>query len=126
MTIAASHGPAPVASDPAIRRIVPAQGARGDDDTPWEELAACRQADPELFFPIGTTGPAVAQIRQAKAVCAGCPVREPCLAYALSTGQDFGIWGGYDETERRRLRREFLPRRPAAPPRRTRKTPRSA
>ena len=37
-------------------------------------------------------------------LCAGCPVRRPCLRYALSTGQEFGIWGGYDESERRALR----------------------
>ena len=72
----------------------------------WRESAACRQADPELFFPIGQAGPAVAGIQRAKAVCARCPVRQPCLAYALDTRQEFGIWGGCDENELRLLHRQ--------------------
>lgn len=72
----------------------------------WRELAACRTADPDLFFPIGKTGPAIGEIQRAKAVCAGCPARERCLTFALDTRQDFGIWGGLDEDERRLLHRE--------------------
>jgi WhiB family redox-sensing transcriptional regulator len=61
--------------------------------------------DPELFFPIGTTGPALDQIAAAKQVCACCPVKAQCLEFALQTRQDAGIWGGLDEDERRMLRR---------------------
>ena len=71
----------------------------------WRESAACRHADPELFFPIGPV--AVTEIREAKAVCAGCRVRQPCLAYSLIAGQRFGIWGGCDEDERRALHRQW-------------------
>ena len=82
-------------------------------DSSWHESAACRGIDPELFFPVGVTGPAAAQTRAAKAVCGRCPARERCLAYALDTGQTAGIWGGQDENERlslyRRRRRERLP-----------------
>ena len=78
----------------------------------WRKRAACRHEDPELFFPIGVTGPAVAQTAQAKAVCARCPVREPCLAWALETNQGSGVWGGMSEDERRAYRRA-LARRPA-------------
>lgn len=70
----------------------------------WRDRAACRDLDTELFFPIGTTGPALDQAEQAKAVCAGCPVRAECLAWALDSGQD-GIWGGLTEDQRRTLRR---------------------
>ncbi|MFY9928870.1 MAG: WhiB family transcriptional regulator [Streptosporangiaceae bacterium] len=73
-----------------------------------------RQADPELFFPIGSAGIAAAQILRAKAICAGCPVRRPCLTYALATSQEFGIWGGRDEDERRLLRRRWRESRGAA------------
>lgn len=45
----------------------------------WRDQATCRYEDPELFFPIGTSGPALLQTEQAKAVCARCPVREQCL-----------------------------------------------
>lgn len=71
----------------------------------WRARAACLDTDPELFFPLGTTGPALRQIEQAKQVCAGCDVRAQCLNWALTAGQDAGIWGGHTEDERRALRR---------------------
>lgn len=80
-------------------------------DGDWMAQAACRDEDPELFFPIGATGPAVAQVAEAKAVCNRCPVREICLSYALTTGQDAGVWGGLSEEERRALRRGVRRRR---------------
>lgn len=72
----------------------------------WRTSAACRDEDPELFFPIGTTGPAVEQTEAAKRVCAGCSVRDECLEFALATNQDAGVWGGLNEDERRTLRRQ--------------------
>ncbi|MFD1667776.1 WhiB family transcriptional regulator [Streptomyces calvus] len=79
----------------------------------WRNSAACRTEDPDLFFPIGTSGPALMQTEQAKAVCRGCPVREPCLEWALETGQSIGVWGGTSETERRALKRRTGARRAA-------------
>ncbi|MFB7597772.1 WhiB family transcriptional regulator [Streptomyces sp. NPDC056160] len=77
----------------------------------WREHAACRHEDPDLFFPIGTTGPALVQTEQAKAVCHRCPVREQCLEWALETEQTLGVWGGTSENERRALRRRTAARR---------------
>ncbi|MEE1752094.1 WhiB family transcriptional regulator [Streptomyces sp. SP18CS02] len=71
----------------------------------WREAAACRTEDPDLFFPIGTGGPALLQAEEAKAVCRRCPVREQCLQWALENNQDIGVWGGLGENERRALRR---------------------
>jgi WhiB family transcriptional regulator, redox-sensing transcriptional regulator len=71
----------------------------------WVHRAKCRDEDPELFFPIGTTGPAAAQIDAAKAICMQCEVRLQCLEWALATAQDAGVWGGMSEEERRALRR---------------------
>lgn len=71
----------------------------------WRDHAVCRHVDPDLFFPVGTTGPALVQAERAKAVCGICPARESCLDWALETGQSTGIWGGTTETERRALRR---------------------
>jgi WhiB family redox-sensing transcriptional regulator len=71
----------------------------------WRDDAACRHHDPELFFPEGTTGPASTQVNGAKLVCEACPVRSPCLGYALSHGLGYGIWGGTTEDERRAIRR---------------------
>jgi WhiB family redox-sensing transcriptional regulator len=62
--------------------------------------AACRSADPDLFFPISDSGPAREQTAQAKAICATCRVRRECLAFALRTGQIHGVWGGTTERER--------------------------
>lgn len=71
----------------------------------WRADAACRDEDPELFFPLGDTGPALMQIEDAKAVCRSCIVVSECLTWALESGQDSGIWGGMSEAERRTLRR---------------------
>ena len=71
----------------------------------WRHSALCRDEDPELFFPIGTTGPAAMQIEEAKTVCRRCPVTTDCLTWALETSQDAGVWGGLSEDERRALKR---------------------
>ena len=52
----------------------------------WRHRAACLTEDPELFFPIGNTGPALMQIAEAKKVCRRCEVREACLQWALDAG----------------------------------------
>ncbi|WP_433515821.1 WhiB family transcriptional regulator [Nonomuraea sp. CA-143628] len=71
----------------------------------WRHRAACRDVDPELFFPIGNTGPALMQIEEAKAVCRSCSAVDLCLKWALESGQDAGVWGGLSEDERRALKR---------------------
>lgn len=73
----------------------------------WRRYAACLNVDPELFFPVGKAAPARQQIEEAKAVCHRCPVRESCLDWALTAGQDQGVWGGLSEDERRRTRRRY-------------------
>lgn len=80
--------------------------------TPWPSYAACLGADPDLFFPIGETGPALLQIAAAKEVCGRCPVRQQCLQWALDTDQNAGVWGGLGETERRALKRRLARRDP--------------
>ena len=75
------------------------------DDT-WRDHALCRDTDPELFFPVGTTGNALLAIDYAKRVCAQCAVNQECLEFALDTTQDSGIWGGLSEEERRDIRRQ--------------------
>jgi WhiB family transcriptional regulator, redox-sensing transcriptional regulator len=77
----------------------------------WIHEAACREESPELFFPVGSSGPALRQTAEAKAVCRGCPVRSDCLAWALESGQDAGVWGGLSEVERRALKRGSAARR---------------
>ena len=71
----------------------------------WRHHALCRDEDPELFFPIGTAGPAAVQVEEAKVVCRRCPVVSDCLSWAVETGQDAGVWGGTSEDERRALAR---------------------
>jgi WhiB family transcriptional regulator, redox-sensing transcriptional regulator len=72
----------------------------------WREAGACVDADPDLFFPISQAGLALDQIERAKLVCAGCPVRIPCLRFAVEMKETHGIWGGTTPDERRReLRR---------------------
>ena len=108
MTVTASPDPAA-----HQRRARPAHPGR-DGRASWREGAACRFLDTDLFFPIGKAGLALTEIKEAKSVCERCPVRPSCLAFALDTHQGYGIWGGYDEDERRLLlrRRQALPRQP--------------
>lgn len=71
-----------------------------EEQRDWMLEARCLDADPEAFFPEkgGST-------REAKRICAACPVREECLQYALDNDERFGIWGGLSERERRRAKR---------------------
>lgn len=75
------------------------------DTERWRRGAACRNMDTELFFPRGETGAPLEQTVMAKAVCDGCPVRVPCLDFAMETHQEYGIFGGLTEQERRSLAR---------------------
>lgn len=78
-------------------------GAKG-----WQLDAACRGADATLFFApnyFEKREEKDAREAKAKVICERCPVREPCLAYALHTRDPHGIWGGLNELERRRLLR---------------------
>ncbi len=74
----------------------------------WRHHALCRDEDPELFFPIGTAGPAAVQVEEAKVVCRRCPVVSDCLTWAIESGQDAGVWGGTSEDERRLLARRAV------------------
>jgi WhiB family redox-sensing transcriptional regulator len=76
-----------------------------DNRASWWSRAACATADPELFFPISYSGPALRQVTKAKAVCARCQIQPECLRYALDAGSVQGVWGGMTEEERRRLLR---------------------
>jgi WhiB family redox-sensing transcriptional regulator len=78
----------------------------------WRDNAACRDADPELFFPIGTAGPALRQIQEAIRICQACPTRTECLSWALEHGITDGVWGGTTIEQRRAIQRP--PARPAA------------
>ena len=70
----------------------------------WRENAACRDADPDLFFPIGTAGNSLRQADEAKRICRRCPAQNQCLAWALENGITDGVWGGTTENERRAIR----------------------
>ena len=81
----------------------------------WRDYAACRGENPELFFPIGTTSPAVQQLQLAKAVCGRCAVQSLCLEWAMLARIDHGVWGGLSEDERRTLKRRTARQRGRAP-----------
>jgi WhiB family redox-sensing transcriptional regulator len=70
-------------------------------DTEWMRRGNCRDEPPSLFFPSDGTG-----VDIARALCATCPVKEPCLEYALRNRIDHGVWGGTSERERRRILRQ--------------------
>ena len=70
-------------------------------DLSWRQRGACRGLDPDVFYP-----PSDEEAAEAKAICATCTVREPCLEFALTTREAEGIWGGTTSRERRRLLRQ--------------------
>ncbi len=71
------------------------------EDLAWQDLANCRGADPDLFFP--ERG---ASTRTAKGICRECSVRPECLEFAIVSSEKFGIWGAMSERERRKIRRQ--------------------
>jgi hypothetical protein len=83
--------------------------ARSDTARKWTVQALCVGADPEIFFP-PSDGPAA----EARHICARCPVSGQCLAYAVTAGEPFGIWGGLDPRERQSLRRQLERQEPSA------------
>lgn len=68
--------------------------------TQWMRLGNCRRETPATFFPSDGTG-----VDIARDICATCPVKKPCLDYALQHHIDHGVWGGCSERERRRIRK---------------------
>lgn len=94
------------------QRVVP-DVDDGWSDEGWRRRAQCRDTDPELFFPDERGSHARQNTTLAKAICAHCTVTEPCLTYAIGTGQN-GIWGGTTDQERAEARRSR--RRPSPSP----------
>ncbi|NUR01410.1 MAG: WhiB family transcriptional regulator [Streptomyces sp.] len=83
----------------------PAYEAAEQPADEWLHVAACRGRDDDLFFPVGSSAPALKQTAEAKAICRRCPVTSECLMFAITTGAEFGVWGGLDEYDRRALAR---------------------
>jgi WhiB family transcriptional regulator, redox-sensing transcriptional regulator len=77
------------------------------NDLDWRTEATCRDLNPDLFFPVGVTGFAIEQIEAAKSFCRMCPTQQNCLEFAITTNQEYGVWGGTTEDERRVLRRQW-------------------
>jgi WhiB family redox-sensing transcriptional regulator len=106
------NGPAGL-SNRRIRALLDALGFTGVAGSYWRDDAACAGRDPELFYALGT-GPHIStQVRQAKQICAGCPVRQQCLADVMATedpAQRWGVTGGLSAAERSAL---FVTRRDA-------------
>lgn len=72
-------------------------------DADWPQEAICNQTDPEIFFPRKGEDHTA---NKAKHICRQCPVQTQCLDYALKHNEHYGIWGGYNDTERRTLKRQ--------------------
>lgn len=86
-----------------------AAALHNDDAGDWRGDALCAETDPEAFFP--EKG---ASTREAKQICARCPVRAECLDGAIERGEKFGIWGGLTTQQRQKLRARHYAEREAA------------
>lgn len=71
----------------------------------WRAHGACLTADPDLFFPVAMGTVASRQIAEAQQICAGCPVKQQCLDFAMQTRESAGIWGGTTPEDRLRVLR---------------------
>ena len=78
------------------------QEARSDTARGWAARALCADWDPAAFFPPGDDA-----TQETRDICAACPVRAQCLAYAVTANERFGIWGGLDPQERHTLRKRL-------------------
>ena len=79
-------------------------------DTEWMRYGRCQDLAPSVFFPSDGVG-----VDAARRICFECPVKEPCLEYALAERIDHGVWGGASERERRRILRRRRQEAAAAP-----------
>jgi WhiB family transcriptional regulator, redox-sensing transcriptional regulator len=82
-----------------------ATAPRSDD---WKLRGSCGGMDPDIFFPVLVSGPSTSgsagrRVAAAKRICYACPVISECLTWALRHGEEWGVWGGLSEHERRRL-----------------------
>ena len=105
--------PALDAPDPLVPQLRQIRGAgspwtapRGewlidDSDYEWQDGAACRGANADLFFP--ERG---ASTKTAKAICQTCNVQLACLDFAIEHRMKFGVWGGMSDKQRRQVARE--------------------
>lgn len=103
-SLARPHSPTLLTSPPSTRAARPRKGPDplGQPEDEWQERGACREENPSLFFAPDRESPHQRRLREsaAKAVCSKCPVRTACRAYAVRTGELYGIWGGTTERER--------------------------
>lgn len=65
----------------------------------WRDEAICIGINPELFFDKHAS-------HQLKSVCFRCPVRESCLEEALSSYEQYGLWGGLSAVQRENIKKE--------------------
>lgn len=107
----AMHLDPPMSNAPLPIHTLTHPPLRPADATNWRSHAACLTHDPELFFPVGTAGPTLTQIEEAKQVCSECPVRTQCLQWAVEMEMKHGVWGGLTETERLSMKRRTARRR---------------
>lgn len=91
-----------------MSRTASAYGLTSPRKADWRDAAACRDQDPDLFFPKGDSGPWLMVIEEAKAVCRRCPVLDACGQWALDNREEFGIFGALTEQERAALRRSTI------------------
>lgn len=73
------------------------------EDMYWMEQGACQGEDTKVFFPTAESHGKPVDYGPAKALCRVCPVRSRCLAYAIAHDESWGVWGGYNKYERKRI-----------------------
>jgi WhiB family redox-sensing transcriptional regulator len=86
-----------------LERMWPLDGVKLPTALAWRTKGSCRGSDSMIFYPPSDDDSLAVT---AKEICSACPVRKPCLEFALSTREKHGVWGGLTERERRRVLRQ--------------------
>jgi WhiB family redox-sensing transcriptional regulator len=92
----------------SVSSILPLPVSLAQSEPTWRASAACQGSTAAAFYPPNTTETREQRLRRegaARDLCSSCAVREACLEYALYVQEPYGIWGGLNELERRRLLR---------------------
>ncbi len=90
----------------ASQDVLTALALAAADPNQWQHLGRCRETDPDMFYPEGSGGGGPLHSKDAKRICKACPVMMQCRQWALDTDEEYGIWGGLSEAERKKIRRE--------------------
>ena len=72
---------------------------------PWEyEEPLCAEIGSDIFFAEKDEPDFMLKGMQARQICGRCLHKTECAEWAITTAEEFGVWGGTGSKERQRIR----------------------